>query len=408
MGVRQQTRWPVNVFNAISYITGRKNKPEINADQLLAQAQKVTGLSDFGEDAFLEGFYIACEDLEKEAQLHTYGRLHTKGVIFHCLCNRLYLQKQWQEKPDLLDKPIKAPIIIAAPPRTGTTLLFNLLALNKDFQWLESWKASNPGADFEDEVLVDQLIKKTEQQFKLFNYLRPDFKEMHKLGAKDPEECAPLLINSFISDFFISGYRVPSYAKWYKEQSKVPAYQYYKKQLQLLQEKTPDKRWLLKAPSHLNSIEALFEVFPDATVLQTHRNPAEFTASWGKMRYSLRATTSYNVYPKKVGEFSSYTLASALKKTLELREAHQFNVFDVQYKDLTNNPIKTLNSVYKAIGSNFTSTHEDQAKDYMKENPQHKSGINKYKLSDFDLTPEDIKEKFDFYTKYLAEPANPV
>ncbi len=397
MSVKSETRLPVRLFNALAPLFGAFASSEFHPDGMLESAAKRYGSDDFGDGHFLEGLRVLCRSVNTEAKLHSFGQLFSKFVILNLLRNRLELSQRWKEHPEVLTAPIERPVFIVGSPRTGTTLLFNLLAQDERFRYFRSWEAGRAGLPRGDQAQVEKARKESRKTMGTFNYLRPELKKIHHLAVEKPEECNFLLANSFEASFFFVSFMVRSYQDWFYSRNHDYAYAYYTKQLQWMQSKTPGKRWLLKAPAHLLAFGTLFDQFPDAVVLQTHRDPQESLPSMCSLRYSFRSMLSYAVRKEEIGENVLNHHSKDLQTALALREERKLNVFDIQYSDLIESPMAVLKQAYEYIGENFSEAVQAEASGYLASNPKDKFGRHTYSNEEFGLDRKTILEKFDFY-----------
>jgi hypothetical protein len=349
MSVRSETRMPIRLFNKMaSALSGNPSK--FYPDQLLETAQKKYGLLDFGGNAFLDGLQVLCKSLNTESNLHPFGRLAAGNALLGTLRNRLELAARWSEYPEVLETPVERPVLIVGPPRTGTTLLFNLLALDDRFRFIRSWEAGRPGLPQDDRKAVKSAKNNCKRHINGIYYLRPELKKIHYLAPDEPEECIPLLANSFESDFYAFAYKVRSYFDWYIDREHLDCYTYYRKQLQWIQSKTPGKRWLLKSPAHLAALKSLFAVFPDALVLQTHRDPRKIVPSISNLKYNFQSMFTYEVDREHIGKTAVDFLSKALEAVFEHRKENEYNMIDIRYEDLVRDPVDILKQVYQHMG----------------------------------------------------------
>lgn len=397
MSVRSQARIPIHIFNSFSSLLGLKNRSGINPDEMLEIAAKRCGRDDFGDKHFLVGFRVLCRSLEKEAKLHAAGQVIAKNMLLNSLLCRLELALRWQERPEVLNEPVREPVIIVGPARGGTTLLFNLLALDDRFRFFQAWEARRPGISHENQKEVEKAKRKAASELRMMNYMRPELKKIHYMAAEEPEECNVLLTNSFEAIIFPYMFLIETYYDWYNEQTHRYAYSYYHKQLQWAQRYTPGKRWLLKTPSHLAAFKALIDQFPDAIIIHTHRDLLESLPSNCSLKYNLKSMMSYEVDKKKLGEFIMSDLLKILKTAGDVRAQNQVNVIDIQYDDLITNPMAVLKRIYTHIREDFTDGVQRRIMQYLSSNPKDKFGRHRYHLEEFGLDEKTLLEKFDFY-----------
>jgi hypothetical protein len=259
----------------------------LDPDELLEEAQRSTGLRDFGGDAFLEPYRIFLRACESEAKLHALGRLLVRGDVLTWLENRLRLHEARRRDPSIAAQRIECPIFITGLPRTGTTILHELLMQDPDNRVPLHWEVRRPCPAPETATYAtDPRIAETEAEIQLWNQIVPEYKAMHELGARIPVEDIQITPPSFVSDELMGRHVVPSYAAWYAGADKGAAFAYHRLFLQHLQSRHAGKRWVLKSPSWLGLLPVLFGEYPDARVVITHRDPLKVLPSVVSILYS--------------------------------------------------------------------------------------------------------------------------
>lgn len=397
MSVKSETRFPIRVINTLAPVFRSTASTKFDPDELMEKAAKSYGRDDFGDPRFSEGLQVLCDAVNKEGKLHAFGQIFSRFLVLNLLRNRIELAQRWQDHPEVLKVPVERPVFIVGQPRTGTTLLFNLLALDDRFRYFRSWEAGRPGLPRDDRKQIQKAKKESLKTMGTFNYMRPELKKIHHLAVEKPEECIFLLANSFEAGFFPFMFTIRSYYDWFKEQDHGYPYAYYKRQLQWMQSKTPGKRWLLKTPAHLAAFEELFNQFPDAVILQTHRDPQKSIPSLCSLKYNFQSMSSYEIDKKEISRFMIDDLSDSLRTAFELRETKQLNVYDIQYSDLIKSPITILEQVYKHIGEDFSDTMKIDAGNYLASNPKNKFGKHRYNGDEFGLDKKELIDKFEFY-----------
>jgi len=274
----------------------------LRPEELCEVAQFRAHLTDFGGDDFLAPLSMLVQCLEEEATLTVVGRLFIKEILIQKLINRLLLADSFRRHPEIMDVEIRAPIFITGLPRTGTTLLHRVMSQDTALRHLQMWEVWKPTpppdpatyatdprrrnrpynnsdapgipgiiCGLEDQLIGTEIIQKRQAA--------------HMVGMSEPEECQLLFMNSFTSQEFVLFFAdaIPSYAMCLLNQDLIRSYQYYRLQLQLLTWKFPGRRLILKSPMHLQSLNTLFQVFPDASVIWCHRDPRSVVPSWCKL-----------------------------------------------------------------------------------------------------------------------------
>ena len=238
-----------SVFQAADVLKPR-HEP-LSADQLIAAAQRQTGLAEFGETPFraaLDKFLSACS---AEASLSLVGRIATRWDVVRFLSNLLRLHDEEQKAPEILERPVARPIFISGLPRSGTTFLHSLLAEDLANLAPRVWQLIHPYPIKNPRSRQDNRLDRVSRQLRLFGLLSPDFRRMHPIDAGSPQECSEITAHVFASLRFDSTYRVPSYREWLDETGHVEAYRFHKRFLQHLQHQAGGGRWVLKCPDHV-------------------------------------------------------------------------------------------------------------------------------------------------------------
>ena len=398
MSVVKETRPEVRLYNTVRKKFLPQKNPYFIADEIKQKASKSMGLSDFGPPDYEQGLEVICEVLNKEAKLHAFGRGLAKAMLIKTLGNRLEIQQRLNEQPEILERKIKKPIFIIGSPRTGTTLLFNLLAQNSNRRWLSTWHSSRPGLDTTDNKAVKSTYKNCQHSIKYIDYMRPNFQHIHETGADLPDECIPLLSSSMCSNMYDIQFIGDTYLQWFREQDLTATYQHYINQLRIMQgDNTENKMWLLKSPLHLSAMSYIHKFFPDATIVQTHRSPTEFIPSNTNLRYEFKALYSYAASRKDIVHEILDNQAFALRTALNDRDQLPLNVVDVYYQDLISDPTKVLEEIYSSANEPEPDNLAATVRTYLERNPQHKRGVHKYSLKDLNLSENEVIQKLDFY-----------
>jgi hypothetical protein len=395
---------PIAMANQLATHLGRAltrvglGPKRFTVDGLVAAARRKSGLQRFDDEAFREPLAMLLDSIEREAALTPIGRLITGSRLVGVLSNRLRAQALFERHPQILEEPIVAPLFIAGLQRTGTTMLHRLLAADPGLRALLSWEALNPAPVTARPWLGDPRVRTAVIAEHALAYLAPDFFAIHPVEAQAPEEEVILLDYSFLSTVAEATLHVPSYAAWLEQQDQTPAYSYLKKLLQLLQWQNRGDRWLLKTPHHLEWLDTLLEVFPDAKVIQTHRDPSKTLASFCSMIAHGRGVFSDAVDAAEVGAHWARKTQRMVQRALATRERVGDGGFvDVSYYDLMEDPMAEVARIYAFIGRPLTAAVKARMDATRQENPQNKHGKHSYRLADFGLDREQIEPGYAAY-----------
>ncbi len=375
--------------------------PSLEERDLLETAVRRAGSSDFGDDHFLEGMRVLLDAVEGEAELSTLGRLSCRETLLRYLENRLRLTEYRKEHPEIAAQEVERPIFIVGLPRTGTTLLFNLLAHDPHNRTPLSWEVEWPVPPPEPQTYdTDPRIKDAEKLFGNLDRLIPTLPAIHEFGARLPQECVPINAHEFLSVQFHITFHVPSYQAWLNEQNMVRSYEFHKKFLQHLQSKHMKDRWALKSPAHLPAIDELLQVYPDALIIHTHRDPAHVMPSLASLNYAFRGMNSDSVDPMRIGRNVLDTWSLNLRKAVEARRRHRNKprqFFDAHFEDTLVDPIDLLRRAYEHFGLDFTHATRDRMVAFLGANPRGSRGVHRYVREDFGLELAEIRERFAEY-----------
>lgn len=380
-------------------------RPNLGEHSLLAAARCKTGLSDFGDDFFRAPLQILLQALEQEAHLHPFGRFVMRTRLVDMLAVRLRVQDLLSRHPEILQQEIRAPIVIAGLQRTGTTMLHRLLAADPDTRALLSWEAINPVPDPKQQPgKPDRRIKAAVLAEKALAYLSPEFFAIHPVEATAPEEDILLMDFSFMSTVAEAMVRVPTYAAWLKQQDMTPVYQYVKVLLQLLQWQRPGKRWVLKTPAHLAHLDVLLKVFPDANIIQTHRDPAKTAGSFSSMVAHGYGVFSDEVDTHEVAAHWNRNNADMVKAAMRVRDQYPQAFLDVSYYDLLADPMAQVRRIYEFAGIPLTPQALAAMNASRERNVQNRHGVHRYSLEDFGLSKAQVHRDYAAYRQRFNIP----
>lgn len=399
---------PIRFLNNIGKFADKMGLSIANrsAKSLMAAACRKTGLSDWGDDNFLEPLHILLESCRKEANLSSLGWMVFHEQITNHLSNRLLIQNELKRNPEIYNEPIEKPLFIVSLPRTGTTLLQKLLFQDTTYRSLLCWESRTPIPPPGPNTCGDNIrITKVEKELKRLYKIAPKLALIHHMKANEPEECNSLLANSLTFYTFHIFLNLPTYSQWLKTCDMVPVYQYYKLQLQMLQSRLPRKPWILKSPFHTLSLDALLTVFPDACILQTHRDPSKVLSSSCSLTHTVRSIVSDTVTPADIGKECFSFLERMLKGCIDARTpSNASNFYDIQFEKLVSNPVDTIKNIYSYFDLTFTAKLEKRILEWLSANKKDKYGIHKHSLEKFALDPVVVKNRFNGYRKRFQIP----
>ncbi|MGW5230372.1 sulfotransferase family protein [Nocardia niigatensis] len=375
-------------------MTGRTNVGTV--EDLHHSASKVCGLTDFGADDYLEALGVLLESYQRDAGLTELGSKMSRYFLRGALVARALSEASWQAHPDHAETQVTRPIFVTGLPRTGTTALHRLLAADPQHQALEMWLADfpqpRPPRDTWDDNPVYQAVDKGFAQHRIEN---PEFMGVHYMTAAEVEECWQLLRQTVKSISYESLAYLPSYSEWLRKQDWTDAYARHKKNLQLIG-LGDNRRWVLKNPSHLFALDALMKVYPDALIIQTHRDPVTIVGSSCSLSEQATQGWSTTFVGEKIGESQLELWSRGLREFNTARARYNPDQFlDIEFDELRADPFATVEKIYSAFGLDYT----DSARGAMTAlDEESKSGdrkpVHKYSLADYGLTEDQVRAEF--------------
>jgi hypothetical protein len=392
----QQAR-AIKAINAVGGVVGKLGlRAHMEPQGLLDAAQKSTGLSDFGGAEFREGLDVLTRALEGEARLTALGRVAARTRIVGLLENRLRLVES-HKRSAVGDEVVERPIFVLGLPRTGTTVLYGMLAADEAMRSPASWEVSRPfpAPTAEDPARIAAMDK----DFAGFRRLAPGIDHIHPLGSRLPQECLAMHAMELTSYEFPTTFPVPSYWAWLREQDLTRAYQLEKRLLQHLQSGGHrGSHWILKTPCHLMWLDVLLDVFPDALLVHTHRDPATVLASVSSLMATMRSAVSRGVDPAAVGREQLEAWTWGMQRVMAVRDRLPADrVVDVHYTDTVEDPVGTVERVYKHFGLDYTEQVATGVRRYLADNPRDKHGSHRYTLEEFGLDAAEVDAAFAAY-----------
>jgi len=376
------------------------------AEQLIETARRRTGLERFDAETFREGLEIFLGDWNRQEVPETaVERLATE--IVDALATRLKVNAYLQDRPELLERPIRRPVFVFGIPRTGTTLLSNLLAADPARRSPLSWEIDDPVPPPTSRTLFNdpRALRRLEQERAMLA-ANPQIGKYYRFSAVYPNECIFFMGHDFKTANWESRGRLPAYRDYLFGGVDIrPAYAYHKRFLQLLQADAPGT-WNLKMPSHGLHLEALLGTYPDARLIWTHRDPLTATSSFCSLISTGHMSFIGRVDREWIGENMPWQAVQHVERIMNSRDRlGERRIIDVHYADLMRDPIAAMRTLYAALGDAFTPAAEAGMRAWLADNPQGKFGRHEYRLAEFGRTAAQIRPLFERYlARYSVEP----
>lgn len=404
---------PIKALNALGRALARMDVVpiDLSSDGLIAAAKKQTGLYDLGLPSFRPGFSKLLESLEKDARLNLFGRYFARRQMLELLSHRLRLADYRNRNHAVSWEKIERPLFIVGLPRTGTTLLYGLLAEDPGNRAPLSWEIDDPCPPAETATYhSDPRIETTRKRFEQVNRLAPGFQTIHPVGALMPQECIVTTASEFMSIRFQMCFDVPSYDEWLLQQDMTETYHHHRRFLQHMQLHHKGERWILKSPGHLGPIDALFDVYPDAMLIQTHRDPIRVVPSVASLEYTMRLVSSDHVDPARVGRQMIQTWSKLLDQGMVARAQHperESRILDLSMREIVSAPMASVEKIYRYFGLDLSVEARARMQAYLARHPKDEFGTHRYSLENFSLDADEVNAAFKGYRERFGIEAEP-
>lgn len=381
---------------------GETQSVDLTVDNVLQHAVDATGLDDFGADDFRERLDLWLREPAEDPDRVGLAQLSLFGNVVRYAANRLLAHDLLRRHPEILDIPIERPVIVVGLPRSGTTNLVNLLGADQRFRSMPLWESYEPvpnPREVTPDDGVDPRWTRCDQAWQGMKMVVPHVAAMHPMEPDHIHEEIELQLSDFSSYNQEWVARVPTWRDHYLAHDQTPHYEYMKVGLQILQWYRPRERWVLKSPQHLEQLGPLLSVFPDATIVVTHRDPVAVVQSTATMMaYSARMA-----YRHTQPEWYADYWTDRMRRLLEtsIRDRHLLpaeRTVDVFFDEYMADELGTLQRIYDVAGLEFTPAARAQVEAHQAAHPRGKDGRVVYDVRrDFGRTPDEVRAPFDFY-----------
>ena len=394
------------------------------------------------------GLRTLLHSLETDAALTLFGRYFASQQIGDSLQRRAMVQMYWNTHHQWKKERIEQPIFIVGLPRTGTTFLQELLGQDRTLRTTKMWELMSPvppppsPSDAAAYAQPAVLARIANVQWNLDQYKRlaPGLDAWHPVHSMRPEECILTLASTFDSQQYSATYPVASYNAWiHQHRNHSYAMQWHKHVLQTLQSSVTlsypaetKTQWVLKTPYFLPLLEDIRNVYPDALIIHTHRNPEQVLASAASVHTKTFGIVSDRIDLKQIGQEQMQLQRTFLSKAMRTREKwsieknatrnssgssgsgsdtqgfpNGFNVIDVHLVDLQQDTIGQVRRIFtRLLGRELTAEGEQLMREWLTVNKRGKHGKHRFQKEDFDIATEGdvLFEKYatQFQTKNAA------
>lgn len=365
----------------------------------VATLVEAAAVTDAEELPFSRNLVLLVDSCQATAALNATGTQVVAKTVVRRLRNLAATRAYVASHPDGPAHPLGAPLVVTGLPRTGTTLLHNLLALDPGHRALRYWEALHPVPAGDGGPSVADRRAQAERALAGFYRMVPQFQAIHRTTPDGPEECDALLQNTFASQHFDDMFDARDYSAWLATATLAEEYKHYALQLRVLSPASPvGTEWALKSPSHLGHLDSLRRALPGCTILICHRDPREAVASYASLIHTLRRAYSDAAPPAVAGSQALARSATAMARAMNARDTIGDGAFvDVSYPQLVADPVATMAGVYRRLGRPFDAGLAEAVRQQTARHPQHEHGPHRYNLGRFGLTSAAVDDAFAVY-----------
>ncbi len=371
---------------------------------MAARAQRRLGLTDFGDSSFEEPLGVLLKAYNEEANLNLLGRIAARWDTMRFLLNLLLLKEAETTAPEILDEPIVAPILITGLPRSGTTFLHSLLALDPSNRAPLCWETIYPyQRSRRSPEKRDRRPEMVDRQFASFVRMVPELPSLHPMSARSPQECIEIVAHVFRSYRFDTTHDVPSYRRWLDDTDHQAEYRFHKRFLKHLQHSKGRGQWVLKAPDHIFAMDAIRAVYPDARMVFVHREPLEVLPSAARLTELLRRPFTHAIDRLQIGRdvCERWEMGAALLIAETERDRQSRSIFHVRYRELVEDPLGSVADLYRHFGMTLGEDAVACIQSFLAARPNGGYGHNSYRPEDFGLDIQTEWQRFTDYRDYF-------
>lgn len=373
-----------------------------NRHVLMAQASQETGLSDYGDTWFFANIDALIPSLNQQAKLNPEGLYGAQAMIMSGLVNRLRHVQLIKDHPEILNEEVRVAAVLTGLPRTGSTMLHRMIAAAPNLTAIRWYEAQNY-VPLPDEMRGNPAPRRDAAKDILAYMLEkiPELLSIHPMDIDQADEEVIILGQLFSSSMIESTYFVPDYANWLSQQDPRPAYEDLIEILQSLQwqdESRKGKSWVLKTPGHLMALQTVLDVFPDAKIIMTHRDPVSTIPSYCSMEASLYKMGTDEITHLQIGKYWQARLKAWLDNFMQVRAKNDDMRFvDVNYKAMLKNPTQLGADILKRSGVATSADTDMHMSNWIEANRREDRAAHKYDLESFGLSAQNIKSEYQAY-----------
>lgn len=365
------------------------------------RARRATGLDDFGPGPWRESLQLLLDDCHAQGLLNFLGSMRLRVELTRVLENRLRIEAMAKRFPEVVAKTVDKPLIIVGLPRTGSTLLHNLLCLHPEARVPYHWLLMRPAAPLD----AEDTRRAQAEQFLARSYKAiPGMDAIHPIRADWPDECLWLCAQTGLTEAHLVSFDVPRYLEHFLASDHRDAMAYHRRQLQIMQWQELGQHWVLKAPGHMFRMRALLESYPDARIVHTHRDPLRVLPSQASLTEMASSSAPAPLDLARLGEQSADLWCKGIERMLDAREQlPREQVVDVHFDELMSDPAGVVAGIYEHFGMPVPADTRARVEGFIAEQPRNKAGVHRYTLERYGLTSDGVRQRYARYLDFVSQ-----
>jgi len=380
---------------------------DLSVAAVLAAAEERTGLDEFGPRDFEERLALILAGLDEDDNASALSRYTLFHRLVRLASTRLRALRLLAEHPEIHARKIERPIIVAGLPRSGTTHLLNLMAADSRLEALDYWRSLEPVPDPREQPGPDGLdprYARAAQGWKNLREINPTQVYFHPMDPDHIHEDLELQMPDFCTYTWEFAYKAPRWRDYHLAHDQRPHYEFGKTMLKLLDfQSGNERRWVIKCPQHYEQIPVLLDVYPDATIVFTHRDPVASLQSVAiLLGYRTRVwerrpdpTWHFEYWADRIETLLRGYLRDAALVPPERR-------FDVLFGEFMADDVGMVERIFDRAGLGATDASRAELAAYMESHQRGAHGRVVFDMQrDFGVDPAAMRERFSFYTEAL-------
>jgi len=297
-----------------------------------------------------ERLHRVVSSLRHDGQLTSFGTTVANISIQRGLIQTIEHERDMETWSSKIQERLPPVVVITGLYRAGTTFLHRTLANDPDMGHLPMWLMLRPSPvpkDLKPNIRAIQAV--LDRQY--WATATPAVEDRHQTGPFLPEEETALFQAAFSYHYYWHIAPTLSFTEWDLATDDPAPYQMLRQKLQLFQAASPRDRWVLKTPAHMPKIETLLKVFPEATVVQLHRDPARSELSYQSLVAALHQVPTGTGFRKSTWKMNARCLELGLQRMMTASKRDPERFVHLLFEDLIRDPMLAVDRIYQRIGA---------------------------------------------------------